>query len=201
MFWDKVSGLYDFFENVYNGKVYKELGLATASFVSEGDSVLECACGTGKISYSLAQKCASLIATDFSDGMLRQARKRCAKLQNVEFRSADIMHLEFADAYFDSVVAGNVIHLLDDPQGAIRELERVCKPGGKIIIPTYVNIADNGKPNFGARFLQKLGLDFKKHFSLDTYKQFFVSLGYENVEYKLVEGKMPCAIAVVRKMV
>ncbi len=43
------------------------------------------------------------------------------------------------DESFDVVIAANVIHLLDDPYKALSELDRVCRPGGKLIIPTYVN--------------------------------------------------------------
>ncbi len=43
MFWDKVSGLYDLFETVYNGKVYRNLGERVAKEIEQNDIVLECA--------------------------------------------------------------------------------------------------------------------------------------------------------------
>ena len=49
------------------------------------------------------------------------------------------------------------------------------------------------------KFITMLGADFKRQFDLDTYKKFFEDLGYENVEYYVVEGRMPCAIAVITK--
>ena len=75
MFWDKISPLYDLFEQVYNGKVYRGTGEKVAEFIEPNDTVLECACGTGAISVSIAPKCRRLIATDFAAGMLRQAEK------------------------------------------------------------------------------------------------------------------------------
>ena len=71
MFWDKVSGLYDLFENTYNGDAYQELGSKTAEYIDKDDVVLECACGTGIISCAVAPKCRKLIATDFSVGMMK----------------------------------------------------------------------------------------------------------------------------------
>ena len=65
MFWDKVSPLYDIFENIYNGKVYTDTGKKVAELIDPSDEVLECACGTGAISIYIAQKCKKLIATDF----------------------------------------------------------------------------------------------------------------------------------------
>ena len=73
MFWNKIAGLYDFFEIIYNGKVFKDTGKKVTDYILESDDVLECACGTGAISISIAPKCKTLIATDFAEEMLKQA--------------------------------------------------------------------------------------------------------------------------------
>lgn len=198
MFWDKISPLYDLFEQVYNGKVYRGTGEKVAEFIEPTDTVLECACGTGAISVSIAPKCRRLIATDFAAGMLRQAAKKCRKFENVVFRKADITHLKYKDNSFDKAVAGNVIHLLPNPEQALHELERVVKPGGRIIIPTYINMS-KGTGTAAVKFITLLGADFKRQFDLTSYKQFFADMGYKNVEYYVVDGRMPCAIAVITK--
>lgn len=74
MFWDRVSGFYDFFETVYNRKAYRGLGGRVAEEIDKNDIVLECACGTGAITRFLAPRCRKRMATDFSRGML----KHCA---------------------------------------------------------------------------------------------------------------------------
>lgn len=198
MFWDKISPLYDLFEKVYNGKVYSGTGAKVAEFIEPSDTVLECACGTGAISISIAPKCRRLIATDFAAGMLRQAEKKCRKFGNVIVRRADITALKCKDNRFDKVVAGNVIHLLPNPEQALHELERVVKPGGRIIIPTYINMS-KGTGTAAVKFITLLGADFKRQFDLESYKQFFADMGYANVEYHVVDGRMPCAIAVITK--
>ena len=198
MFWDKISPLYDLFEKVYNGKVYSGTGAKVAEFIEPSDTVLECACGTGAISVSIAPKCRRLIATDFAAGMLRQAARKCRKFENVVFRKADITALKCKDNRFDKVVAGNVIHLLPNPEQALHELERVVKPGGRIIIPTYINMS-KGTGTAAVKFITLLGADFKRQFDLESYKQFFADMGYANVEYHVVDGRMPCAIAVITK--
>ena len=169
-----------------------------AEFIEPNDTVLECACGTGAISIYIAQRCRRLIATDFAAGMLRQAAKRCRKFENVVFRRADITALKCKDNRFDKVVAGNVIHLLPNPEQALHELERVVKPGGRIIIPTYINMS-KGTGTAAVKFITLLGADFKRQFDLESYKQFFADMGYANVEYHVVDGRMPCAIAVITK--
>jgi ubiquinone/menaquinone biosynthesis C-methylase UbiE len=198
MFWDKVSNFYDLFETVYNGKVYRGLGEKVSEEIDENDVVLECACGTGAISKYIAPKCKQLIATDFSIKMLEQTSKKCREYNNVKIERADITQLKFHDNRFDKVVAGNVIHLLEKPYGAIKELERVCKAGGKIIIPTYINDS-NGANKKAVRLLEAAGANFKRQFDIDTYKQFFEKAEYKDVDYFIVDGRMPCAVAIITK--
>ena len=198
MFWDRVSGCYDFFETVYNGKVYRGVGERVAWEIGKEDIVLECACGTGAVSRYIAPACKQLIATDFSGGMLRQAAKNCRGFGNVRIRRADMMRLNCRDNRFDKVVAGNVLHLLEDPQAALKELDRVCKKGGKIIIPTYIN-ASRGVSKGAVRLLELLGVNFKRQFDMDSYRQFFEEAGYTDVSYDMIDGRMPCAVAVIMK--
>ncbi|MBE5774623.1 MAG: class I SAM-dependent methyltransferase [Clostridiales bacterium] len=198
MFWDKVASVYDLFEDVYNRKVYRGTGKTVADEIKPTDEVLECACGTGAISVYIAPVCKHLIATDYSEGMLKQTAKKVRQYANVEIRQADMTRLDYPDSRFDAVVAGNVIHLLDDPITAVGEMLRVCKPGGKVIIPTYI-IIYNGKPSKIVKLFEKAGAHFKRQFDLDSYKAFFRNAGFENVEYHVVEGKMPCAVAVITK--
>jgi len=47
------------------------------------------------------------------------------------------------------------------------------------------------------RVFNKFGAGFKRQFSYKTYRRFFAKAGYRNVEYRLIEGKMPCAIAII----
>ena len=196
--WDRFSPIYDVSETVYNGSVYNATGERVAEYIYPCDEVLECACGTGAISVYIASKCKRLTATDMSEGMLRQAERKLKNRYNVRLRKADITHLKCRDGSYDKVVAGNVIHLLDDPEGAVRELMRVCKPGGKVIIPTYINESKlTSRAAVGV--ISKFGVDFKKSFTLDSYKQCFADMGYDNAEFTLVNGRMPCAIAVITK--
>ena len=199
MFWDRIAHFYDLFENVYNGKVYKGIGNAVANAIEPTDCVLECACGTGAISKAIAAKCQTLTATDYSNKMLKKAKEKLKKLDNVQFEWADITNLDYDDCSFDKVVAGNVIHLLDDPLGALKELERVCRFGGQLIIPTYINMEKKGKINLFVRTLDKAGARFKQQFTYQTYQDFFEKAGYTNVRFDIVKGKMPCAIAFITK--
>ena len=199
MFWDRVAGVYDIFANVINAKTHEELKRVVADRIDPTDAVLECACGTGLLSTVIAERCKKLTATDFSANMLKKAKKNCAQYSNATFRQANILSLEYPDETFDKVVAANVIHLLDEPKKAIQELNRVCRSGGSIIIPTYMNKDSSGKTSGFARTVGKAGADFKRQFTPGTYQDFFKELGYDDVDYKMIEGRVPCAVAVIKK--
>lgn len=198
MFWNKISPVYDLFENVYNRKVYKGTGIKVAEFIDKNDSVLECACGTGAITEEIAKKAQKVMATDFAEGMLKRASKKCRKYANASFRQEDITDIKCEDESFDKAVAGNVIHLLPEPEKALNELLRVVRPGGKVIIPTYINMARDSS-GFAVKFIEKLGAEFKRQFDIDSYKKFFEDKGFKDVEFYVVDGRMPCAIAVITK--
>ena len=112
---------------------------------------------------------------------------------------ADILSLGFPDSAFDKVVAGNVIHLLDEPLKALGELNRVCRPGGMMIIPTYMNKDQKGNTSGFASVVGKAGADFKRQFTVESYRQFFLDAGYRDVQVTLAEGRIPCAVAVMTK--
>ena len=57
MFWDNVAGVYDVFVNVINRKAHQKLRRIVSSLIEPGDTVLECACGTGLLSVVIASKC------------------------------------------------------------------------------------------------------------------------------------------------
>ena len=199
MFWDNVAWAYDIFANIINRKANRALCAAVEKLIAPSDDVLECACGTGLLTGAIAPRCKSLIATDFSAKMLKRAEAKCGEYSNVRFEKANILRLSYSDGRFDAVIAANVIHLLDEMYQALHELERVCKPGGRIIIPTYINRTDEGKTNGVSGAISKAGADFKREFTLDTYKQFFSDAGYANASYVLCEGRIPCAVAILRK--
>ena len=112
---------------------------------------------------------------------------------------ADITKLDYPDGRFDAVVAANVIHLLDEPLQALRELDRVCRPGGRLIIPTYMNRTDKGTTNRVSGAIGRAGADFKREFTLESYQAFFAAAGYTDARYTLCEGRIPCAVAVLQK--
>ena len=195
MFWDRVSGIYDLYQWM-NRKANNKAAAICASCTKKGDIVLECACGTGIMTKVISQHCRKLVATDYSRKMLARAKRKLRSRDNVRFCYADITELPFADARFDKAVAANVIHLLDDPRKALSELTRVVKPGGTVIIPTYISKEANSSARI-TKIFNRMGANFRNEFSLDTYRKFFADMGIR-AEYRLAPGLISCCVAIIR---
>ncbi|MFG3505136.1 methyltransferase domain-containing protein [Streptomyces sp. NPDC047821] len=105
--------------------------------VRPGLDVLDVGCGPGTITADLAALVSpggSVTAVDAAGGVLEQARATVAErgLDNVEFAVGDVQALDFPDASFDVVHAHQVLQHVGDPVLALREMRRVCRPGGVV---------------------------------------------------------------------
>ena len=103
--------------------------------IKPGDRVLEVGVGTG-INAALYPRDCAVTGIDLSSSMLEKARERVARkgIRNVRLLEMDAADLKFADNSFDIVYAPYLISVVPDPVAVAREMRRVCRPGGRIII-------------------------------------------------------------------
>jgi phosphatidylethanolamine/phosphatidyl-N-methylethanolamine N-methyltransferase len=111
--------------------------------IRPGDRILEVGVGTG-INTSLYPSRCHVTGVDLSSSMLEKARERVARegLRNVRLLEMDAQSLTFADDSFDIVYAPYLVSVVPDPVQVVREMRRVCRPGGKIIVLNHFRSAN-----------------------------------------------------------
>ncbi len=196
-FWDRFAGVYDLAESI-NGSVYTEMCDITRRLVPAGAKVLDCGAGTGELSLAASDNADSVLCTDLSKNMLKQAQRKARALgaDNIEFAARNIFDLQEPDDTYDVVIAGNVLHLLTNPQGAVKEMYRVLKPGGKLLLPTFTN---KNSTRLLIGIYKKLGFDPAANYSPSEYKKMLGDCGLGRVRTKLIKGLVPCCYAVIEK--
>ncbi len=108
--------------------------------IASGAKVLELGCGTGSMwvkHLDLLPGDASLLLTDFSEGMLETAKSNLPEQDNISFRVVNIQDIPFPDGSFDVVIANMMLYHVPDLRKGLSEVRRVLKPGGKFYCATY----------------------------------------------------------------
>ncbi len=97
-----------------------------------GDALLEAGCATGQLTQYLAQRGALAHGVDKSPQMLRKAQR--TNTGGAHFELASALDLPYADERFDYVIAASLLNIVAEPHTLLREMTRVCKPGGTISV-------------------------------------------------------------------
>ena len=192
--WNRTARLYDYLMALMEQVVVRKWRRLLWRRV-ETSRVLEIGVGTGNnIPYYPAD--AEITAVDFSEGMLKRARDKASRHKvKVNLRQMDAQNLEFADNTFDTVVGTMVFCSIPDTVRGIREVERVCKRGGKVVL-----LEQDFSANRFSRLLVKLvnplvmrmGSDFRRRTIEDVAKS---GLKVERVTnlwaglFKLIEAR------------
>jgi len=100
------------------------------------DTVLDVACGPGLLVCAFARVVKYATGVDMTPAMLEQARKLQQEkgLTNVTWQPGNVYSLPFPQAQFSIVSSRFAFHHLQDPLAALKEMKRVCKPGGRIVV-------------------------------------------------------------------
>lgn len=130
---DGVADRYDLTNDVLSMGQTRAWRRAVAAAVDArpGERILDLAAGTGTSSVPFQQAGASVVACDFSLGMLGVGRSRNPEL---EFAAGDALRLPFRDGAFDAVTISFGLRNVADTTAALRELRRVTKPGGRLVV-------------------------------------------------------------------
>jgi SAM-dependent methyltransferase len=108
------------------------------------DTVLDVACGPGLVVAALAPVVRHATGIDVTPAMIERARALAAErgLANVAWRVGDVVPLPYADGTFSLVVSRFAFHHFPDPLAVLREMSRVCAPGGSVVVADVVASPD-----------------------------------------------------------
>ena len=135
--YDRIAPWFDSLEGFLEGLIFRRLRKMLWAQAS-GKHILEVGVGTGK-NFGFYPRSAQITAIDFSPKMLAQAqRKKDRKQVDVELALMDVQTICYADNSFDTVVASFVFCSVPLPRKGLKELHRVLKPGGQLLLLEHV---------------------------------------------------------------
>jgi demethylmenaquinone methyltransferase / 2-methoxy-6-polyprenyl-1,4-benzoquinol methylase len=130
---DRIARVYDLMNSVMTAGMHHRWRERAADLarVGPGSRALDVATGTGDLAIELARRGADVKGLDFSERMLELAR---GKAPGVEWARGDALELPYADGEFDAVTVGFGARNFSDLNRGLREMARVTRPGGRVVI-------------------------------------------------------------------
>jgi demethylmenaquinone methyltransferase/2-methoxy-6-polyprenyl-1,4-benzoquinol methylase len=130
---DRISGFYDRLNSVMTAGLHhrwRERAVDLAA-VGRGSRALDVATGTGDLAIELARRGVDVVGTDFSDEMLRVARRKAPELR---WEHANALELPYDDDAFDAATVGFGARNFSDLDRGLAEMARVVRPGGRVVV-------------------------------------------------------------------
>jgi ubiquinone/menaquinone biosynthesis C-methylase UbiE len=198
-FWDRFAGEYDDFVEKRVAKKYEKIIDNLIIDTKTTRHLLEIATGTGVLSFKLCEHIPEITATDLSPEMIKIARQKAAEqsVKNITFAVENAYDLSFPDNSFDTVVASNVLHLMFGPAVALREMKRVVKDEGKIIIPTFCH-GQNLLSHIVSRIMSLSGFKARSRWSVKSFMSFVRQNGLKPFRVEVIPGFMPLVYLVAK---
>jgi arsenite methyltransferase len=132
-YFEKVAGQWDDLRIGYFSEEVRKAAFAKA-YLHPEMTAADVGAGTGFVAAGLAPLIRKVHVVDGSPAMLEAARKNLAPFGNVQYHLADGQSLPFPDGSLDAAFANMYLHHCPDPLAAIREMVRILKPGGRLVI-------------------------------------------------------------------
>ena len=186
--WDRNAGRYDRFMRK-DRAAYEEMYELIRPVVKD-KTVLELATGTGLIAKNIVNAAAHIEATDASAEMILEA-KRDNQSAKLHFSVQDLFRLPYADKSFDVVIVSNALHIVPQPEKALRELRRVLKDDGVLIAPTFTHAGNSLYGRVKAFFMKLAGFPLHSKWTSEQYLAFLRENGWTVRKSVVLKASFP----------
>ena len=154
-----------------------------------GKVVLEIATGPGLLAKHVASASKRMIATDYSEGMIKEAMKG-EYPANLTFEVADATSLPYEDNSFDVVLIANALHVMPNPEKALAEIDRVLKDNGILIAPNFVGHKKSAVSKLWGGILKLAGIKFEHQWTPEEYLKWLEDHGWKVTFSKLMPSRI-----------
>jgi demethylmenaquinone methyltransferase/2-methoxy-6-polyprenyl-1,4-benzoquinol methylase len=139
---DRIAGVYDLMNTAMTAGLHHRWRALAAeqAAVGPGSRVLDVATGTGDLAIELARRVSpggEVVGSDFAEGMLERARAKAGRGRGPvipSFEWGDALELPYAEDSFDAATVGFGARNFDDLAAGLREMARVVRPGGRVVV-------------------------------------------------------------------
>jgi len=182
-YFDEVAHQWDNMQQSFFSETVKDKAFSVAG-VKKGKIAADIGAGSGFITGGLIGKGLKVIAVDQSEEMLVEMRKKFSGAEGIEYRLGEAKKLPIPDEAVEYAFANMYIHHVESPQKAIKEMVRILKPGGKLVI------TDMDEHEF--KFLKEEHHDRWMGFKREDVRRWFEEAGLNNVIVDCI-GESCCA--------
>lgn len=182
-FWQRFAKIYAPFMKS-SAPLYNEICDKITQQLNRNMDVLELACGSGQLSFKLSNYVKTYEATDFSDQMISEAKKK-QKGSRLHFSVQDATNLPYADNSFDAVIISNALHIMPYPEKALSEIKRVLKFDGILFAPTFIHGESKGY-RLRIKMMEAVGFRTYSKWSEKDFVQFLIQNGFTPTEHTVI---------------
>lgn len=172
-YFEKVASQWDQMRKGFFSDNVREKALGVAN-IKAGQLAADIGAGTGFITEGLMQKGLDVIAVDQSQAMLEEMKRKFHLFDTIDYRIGESDHLPIQDGTVDAVFSNMYLHHVESPQEAIKEMARVLKTGGHIVITDM--------DEHGYEFLRDEHNDRWFGFKREDIARWFAEAGLQNVQ-------------------
>ncbi len=132
-YFDQVADQWDSLQASFYSEKVRDRALATAA-VRAGGIAADIGCGSGFITEGLIHAGLHVVAVDQSEAMLAEMKRKFADIVDIDYRRGEAEQLPISDDSVDYAFANMYLHHVESPLMAIKEMARILKPGGALVI-------------------------------------------------------------------